>query len=82
MSSLLLSNGHIVDGTGRPVFQGDVQIEGNNIVKVTKSRAESRGEELDISGLFICPGFIDMHSHSDFFSPVLALSGTKPLFFE
>lgn len=30
MSSLLLSNGHIVDGTGQPVFQGDVQIEGNN----------------------------------------------------
>jgi N-acyl-D-amino-acid deacylase len=47
------------------MFKGSVQVEGDQIFEVTRSRTESRGEEIDVSGLFVCPGFIDMHSHSD-----------------
>jgi len=65
MSSLGLRNGHIVDGTGQPRFQGDIAIRGHQISKVSKTLEEPAEETIDISGLIVSPGFIDMHSHSD-----------------
>ncbi len=65
MSTLTLKNGNIVDGTGRSAFQGNVRIEDHRIVKVSKSPVEPIGDAIDLTGLVVCPGFIDMHSHSD-----------------
>ena len=58
---MLLRGGTIVDGTGSPRHQGDVGIRDGRIV----AAAEAPGPVLDVSGLAVAPGFIDMHSHSD-----------------
>ncbi|MGE3803159.1 MAG: amidohydrolase family protein [Gemmataceae bacterium] len=62
---LLLKNGTIVDGTGNPWFKGDVAITGDKIVAVGRVPAGRAKRTIDVTGLVIAPGFIDMHSHSD-----------------
>jgi N-acyl-D-amino-acid deacylase len=62
---LVIRNARIVDGTGNPWFKGDVAIKKDKIVRV--GRFDGRGKrEIDAAGRLVVPGFIDMHSHSDF----------------
>jgi len=62
---LVFRNATIIDGTGAPSRPGDVGVSGGRISAV--GRLGGRGEfELDCTGLHLAPGFIDIHSHSDF----------------
>ena len=61
---LVIRNAHIVDGTGRDAFAGDVAIDGNTIVAIGKV-AERGREEINADGNAVTPGFIDMHTHMD-----------------
>jgi N-acyl-D-aspartate/D-glutamate deacylase len=63
---LLVRNGRIVDGTGNPWFYGDVAIRGDRIAVVGRALLGDAIREIDARGLVVAPGFIDMHSHSDF----------------
>src|SRR5215472_2665757 len=63
---LLIRNGRIVDGTGNPWFKGDVAVRGDRIVAVGRVLAGAARREIDARGLVVAPGFIDMHSHSDY----------------
>jgi N-acyl-D-aspartate/D-glutamate deacylase len=63
---LLIRNGKIVDGTGNPWFYSDLAIRGNKIVALGKIPAKKARREIDAKGLIVAPGFIDMHSHSDY----------------
>lgn len=64
-ADLLLSGGTIVDGTGSPGMVGDVAIVGNQIVAVGQFERGKIGREIDCRGMIVCPGFIDLHNHSD-----------------
>jgi len=64
---LLICNGKIVDGTGNPWFWGDVAVRGDRIVAVTppgRIAPEQARTVVDASGCVVCPGFIDIQSHS------------------
>jgi N-acyl-D-amino-acid deacylase len=63
---LVLRGGRIVDGTGNPWFHGDLAIRGDKIVALGKLTANKAKREIDVRGLVVAPGFIDMHAHSDF----------------
>lgn len=65
MSSLKLENGYVVDGSGQPMFKGNVVVGGDRIIDVSGSDLGVAEETVNISGLILSPGFIDMHSHSD-----------------
>ena len=62
---LVIRGGRIVDGSGNPWFAGDVAIRGEKIVAVGRVPEATAKREIDAQGLIVAPGFIDMHSHSD-----------------
>jgi N-acyl-D-aspartate/D-glutamate deacylase len=63
---LVIRNGEVVDGTGNPWFHGDVAVRGDRIVAVGRVPPGKAAREIDAKGLVVAPGFIDMHSHSDY----------------
>lgn len=63
---LVIRHGRIVDGSGAPSFLGDVAVVGDRIVAVGKLPPHKAQREIDATGLVVSPGFIDMHSHSDY----------------
>ncbi len=63
---LVIRDGRIVDGSGNPWFLGDVAIRADRIVQVGRVPPGSARHELNARGLVVAPGFIDMHSHSDY----------------
>ncbi|MBI3653108.1 MAG: D-aminoacylase [Acidobacteria bacterium] len=62
---LVLKNGTLLDGTGRPRFFADLAIVDNYIASIDAPGTLIAADELDCTGLMIAPGFIDTHSHSD-----------------
>ena len=62
---VVIRGGRVVDGTGNPWFNGDVAIRGNRIVAVGRVTGLAE-REIDATGLVVAPGFVDIHSHSDF----------------
>ena len=67
MAITLLKNGTIYDGTGNAPFVGDVLVEGDKIIDIAPQIQKSADKVIDCEGLCIAPGFIDAHSHNDFF---------------
>ena len=74
MMDLIIQNGRIADGTGKNVFAADVGVRGDKIAAVGKLKTTGARERIDAAGLIIAPGFIDIHTHSDF--SLLARSGS------
>src|SRR5690606_10127830 len=64
-ADLLLAGGTIYDGTGGEGVVGDVAIRDGKIVAVGQFQRGAVGQTLDCTGLIVCPGFIDLHNHSD-----------------
>ena len=64
-TSIIIRNGRIVDGTGNPWFKGDVGIEGEKISGIGNLSEFKADREIDAEGLIVCPGFVDVHTHSD-----------------
>ena len=62
---ILLRGGTVIDGTGGASRKGDVAIKNGKILLPTPDQRVEPAWELDCSGLIICPGFIDLHNHSD-----------------
>jgi len=64
---ILLKNGIVYDGTGQPGFIGDVLIDNERIAEVGRDIRGEADRIIDCTGLCIAPGFIDAHSHNDFY---------------
>jgi N-acyl-D-aspartate/D-glutamate deacylase len=62
---LLIRNGNVFDGSGKPSFKADIAVRGDRIVKVQKSLSGTAVRVIDARGLYITPGFIDLHTHVD-----------------
>ena len=71
---LIIRNGRVLDGSGNPWFYADVGVTGDKIVAVGNLGTTGARRIIDASGLYVAPGFIDVHSHaaSGLASPKLA----------
>ena len=65
MLDLILRNGTVFDGTGAAGFRADVGIQGEWIGEIGDLSRTPAHRVLDCTGLYVTPGFIDMHTHSD-----------------
>ena len=63
---LVIRNGTVIDGTGKPGFEAYVGIEGETISAIGKNLAPGK-REIDAKGKAVAPGFIDSHTHMDLF---------------
>lgn len=62
---LVLRGGTVVDGSGAAGRIADVAVTGGRIAAVGEHGGMRGAEEVDASGLVVCPGFVDVHSHMD-----------------
>jgi N-acyl-D-amino-acid deacylase len=65
VSSTLIVNASIVDGTGSPARAGAVRIDGDRIVEVGDLEPKRGEQVVDAGGHVLAPGFIDVHSHHE-----------------
>ena len=65
MFDLIIAGGTIIDGTRAPRRKADVAVERGRIRVLPPGTAAAAHDVLDATGLIVVPGFIDMHSHSD-----------------
>ena len=63
--SLKIVNGRILDGSGSAAFRADIGICGDRIARVGDLARAPAGVTVDAGGRYVCPGFVDVHSHSD-----------------
>ncbi|MFC1731303.1 amidohydrolase family protein [candidate division KSB1 bacterium] len=61
---IIIMNGHIIDGTGRPGFSGAVGIIGDTVAEVGNLQNDSAPVVIDAQSLIVAPGFINIHSHT------------------
>jgi N-acyl-D-amino-acid deacylase len=62
--SLVIRNGTVLDGTGAEPVRADVAIRGGRIEQI--GEIDPGPPELEAAGNYVAPGFIDIHSHSDY----------------
>lgn len=62
---VILRGGLIIDGTGGEGRPGDIGIQGQRIAAIGDLSKAEAADVLDVAGTVVCPGFIDVHTHSD-----------------
>ncbi|MCR4425706.1 MAG: D-aminoacylase [Firmicutes bacterium] len=63
---VLLVGGYVVDGTGVPWYRADVAVRDGVVVLIAPKIDLPAARTLDVHGMVVAPGFIDIHSHSDY----------------
>jgi N-acyl-D-amino-acid deacylase len=66
MFDIVIRNGSVVDGSGKRRFQADIAIKNGRIADIALQIESDAQTFIDAKGNAVSPGFIDMHSHSDF----------------
>jgi N-acyl-D-amino-acid deacylase len=62
---LVITNGHIIDGTGSPWYSGDIGIRDGKIAAIGNLADTPRKRTIDAAGKVVAPGFIDMLGQSE-----------------
>src|SRR5271170_7767433 len=62
---LVITNGHIIDGTGSPWYSGDIGVRDGRIIAIGNLSEAARTRTIDAQGKVVAPGFIDMLGQSE-----------------
>ena len=65
---LLLAGGLVFDGSGNPAVRADVGIRGDEVVAIGRlagKEGHDAARTIDVTGLYLAPGWVDLHSHAD-----------------
>ena len=82
MYDVLIKNGTIIDGTGRPMFNADLGIKEDKIVKIGQLHDESAEVEIDATDRYVCPGFVDVNNHSDAYWRIFLDPGLESMVYQ
>ena len=66
MFDIIILNGTVIDGTDRKRKKIDIDINNEDIITLGDLRKAKGLKIINVKGLFVTPGFIDLHTHSDF----------------
>jgi N-acyl-D-amino-acid deacylase len=64
-ADIVLKGGLIIDGRGQPAFAADVALRGDTIIAIGDLTNITADRVIDVTGLVVAPGFIDVHTHDD-----------------
>ena len=62
---IIIRGGRVIDGTGNDWFRADIAINGDRIVRIGRMPGATARRVIDAAGMYVSPGFIDLHSHAD-----------------
>lgn len=62
---VLIQGGTVIDGTRAPRYRADVGIKGDKVTALGDLQNASAAQTIDAQGKIVCPGFVDVHNHSD-----------------
>lgn len=65
MCDLFIKNGQVIDGSGSPAYMADIAVKNGKIERMGASLDINCDKIIDASNQIVCPGFIDIHSHTD-----------------
>jgi N-acyl-D-amino-acid deacylase len=79
MLDVVVRGGVVLDGTGAPAFRADVGVSGDRIAAVGQLSGAAAATEIDATGRYVLPGFIDAHVHADaaVFGPGMQLAALR-----
>ncbi len=77
MWDVLIQRARVIDGSGAPAFIADIAIRGDAIAAVERITSPQARLTIDAAGLTVGPGFIDLHTHSDYTLLVNPLAESK-----
>ena len=66
MDKIEIKNATIIDGLGGDPYIGNLYLNDGKIIAITHGESLGSDISIDASGKIVSPGFIDLHSHSDF----------------
>jgi N-acyl-D-amino-acid deacylase len=64
-ADIILKGGSVIDGRGQPAFAADVALRGDTIVAIGDLAKVTAERIVEVTGLVVAPGFIDVHTHDD-----------------
>jgi len=73
MANLLIQGGTVVDGSGKARLVADVRVRGSRISEIGTLEAADKERVLDAKGMFVTPGFVDIHCRSDAYATLFTI---------
>ena len=80
MYDMLIKNGTIIDGSGKPMFRADIGIKEDQIAFIGDLSLEAAPKVIDATGRYVAPGFIDVNNHSDVYWQLLSHPELESMF--
>jgi N-acyl-D-amino-acid deacylase len=82
MYDIIIKNGTVIDGTGKPMFRADVGIQEERIKEIGKLEYEKAHLVIDATDQYVSPGFIDVNNHSDTYWRIFLSPGLESLVYQ
>ncbi|HLC94907.1 MAG TPA: D-aminoacylase, partial [Patescibacteria group bacterium] len=82
MYDILIKNGTLIDGSGRPMYRADVAIKDKSIVAIGDLSRASATRVIDATDHYVTPGFIDVNNHADTYWQLLAHPELESLLYQ